>query len=564
MSGAIADRLLPRPRQVEELPGEFVLDAGTTVVADATASAVGAWLRAQLAAATGLPLAGDSANASAAASTSPSTGGGGAGAITLAADPSLADEEYRLTVEPDGVRIRGGSAAALAHGAQAFLQLLPPAVYRRGALDGVRWSAPACRIEDRPAFRWRGLMLDVARHFLPKHDILRFVDLLAMHRMNVLHLHLTDDQGWRMEIRRYPRLTEIGAWRRESQVGFGPDAPTDGRPHGGFYTQDDLREIVAYAGARGITVIPEIESPGHVQAAIAAYPELGVAGGDEPREVWTRYGISRNVLNLEESTVEFFRNVLDEVVEVFPSTYIGIGGDECRKDQWRADPRTQERLREIGAATEEEGQSWFVRRIDEHLTALGRRSYGWDEILEGGLAPGATVASWRGETGAVAAARQGHDVVFCPDRVLYFNYRQSESMDEPIPLVTVTTVRDVYELDPVPAELTAEQRAHVLGAQANLWTEYIDQPRGLDYFAFPRLAALAEALWTADEAGERSWEAFAPRLEAHLARLDAVGVEYRHAEGPLPWQQRPGVPGAPRDRADRAAEVAALTATIAS
>ncbi|WP_025156268.1 beta-N-acetylhexosaminidase [Leifsonia aquatica] len=552
MTASLADRLLPRPRRVEELPGEFVLDDATAVDADATGAPVAAWLRAQLAAATGLPMAGVS------------IGGGGADAITLAADPTLAEEEYRLTVQPDGVRVLGGSAAALAHGAHAFLQLLPAAVHRRGALDGVRWAAPACRVEDRPAFRWRGLMLDVARHFLPKHDILRFVDLLAMHRMNVLHLHLTDDQGWRMEIRRYPRLTEVGAWRRESQVGFGPEAPTDGRPHGGFYTQDDLREIVSYASARGIIVVPEIEAPGHVQAAIAAYPELGVAGGDEPREVWTRYGISRNVLNLEESTVAFFRDVLDEVVEVFPSPYIGIGGDECRKDQWRTDPRTQERLREIGAATEEEGQSWFVRQIDEHLTARGRRSYGWDEILEGGLAPGATVASWRGETGAVAAARQGHDVVFCPDRVLYFNYRQSESPEEPIPLVTVTTVRDVYELDPVPAELTAEQRLHVLGAQANLWTEYIDQPRGLDYFAFPRLAALAEALWTADAAGERSWEAFELRLAAHLARLDAVGVEYRHPGGPLPWQQRPGIPGAPRDRADRAAEVAALTATIAS
>jgi hexosaminidase len=546
LDGAIVDRLLPRPLRVDERPGEFVLDDGTGVVADATAAPVAAWLRAQLAAATGLPLA----------------GGAGAGAITLAADPSLAEEEYRLAVEPDGVRIDGGSAAALAHGAQTFLQLLPPAVYRRGALDGVRWAAPACRIADRPAFRWRGLMLDVARHFLPKHDILRMVDLLAMHRMNVLHLHLTDDQGWRMEIRRYPRLTEVGAWRSESPVGFGPDALTDGRPHGGFYTQDDLREIVAYAGARGITVIPEIESPGHVQAAIAAYPELGVASGDEPREVWTRYGISGNVLNLEESTVAFFRNVLDEVVDVFPSVFIGIGGDECRKEQWRDDPRTQQRLREIGASSEEEGQSWFVRRLDAHLSARGRRAYGWDEILEGGLAPGATVASWRGETGAVVAARQGHDVVLCPDRVLYFNYRQSEMPEEPIPLVTVTTVRDVYEFDPVPAELTAAQRAHVLGAQANLWTEYIDQPRGLDYYAFPRLAALAEALWTADEAGERSWGEFVPRLEAHLARLDAVGVEYRRADGPLPWQQRPGIPGAPRDRADRAAELAELTAPI--
>lgn len=539
-----AERLLPRPRRITELDGEFVIDERTRILSDASTAGPGALLRAVLRASTGVPL-GDATGAD-------------ERTIALSLDPAMADEAYLLSVTPGGVRIVGGSASGVGNGVQSFLQLLPPQVYRRATVHGMRWAAPACEVEDEPAFRWRGVMLDVARHFLPLHDVLRFVDLMAMHRLNVLHLHLTDDQGWRMQIQRYPQLTEVGAWRRESQVGYGVDAPGDGRPHGGYYTQDDLRELVAYAAARGITVVPEIESPGHVQAAIAAYPELGVTGAQ--LEVGTRWGIIPNVLNAEESTVEFFTNVLDEVLDVFPSEFIGVGGDECVKDQWRADQRTQERMRELGVATEDELQSWFIRRLDAHLTARGRRLFGWDEILEGGLASGATVASWRGSTGAVAAARAGHDVVLCPDERVYLNYRQSEHPDEPIPLVVVITVRDVYEFDPVPSGLTEEERQHVLGGQANLWTEYIDSPRTLDYFAFPRLCALAEALWTA---GDRDYDAFAARLDAQLARLDALGVEYRHAEGPLPWQTRPGIPGRIDTRAARAATVAALTANIA-
>lgn len=539
-----AGLLLPRPRSVEERDGEFVLDAGTRIVSDASTAGPAALLRSVLSASTGLPLGEPDDRVD--------------GTIALAVDPSLAAEAYRLSVAESGVRIVGGSASGVGHGVQAFLQLLPPQVYRRATVHGMRWAAPACEVADEPAFRWRGVMLDVARHFLPAREVLRFIDLMAMHRLNVLHFHLTDDQGWRIQIVRYPRLTEVGAWRHESQVGYGPDAPGDGRPHGGYYTQDDLREIVAYAAARGITVVPEIESPGHVQAAIAAYPELGVTG--KALEVGTRWGIIPNVLNAEESTVEFFTNVLDEVLDLFPSEFIGVGGDECVKDQWKTDERTRERMRELGVGTEDELQSWFIRRLDDHLTARGRRLFGWDEILEGGLASGATVASWRGSTGAVAAARAGHDVVLCPDETVYLNYRQSERPDEPIPVVVVITVRDVYGFDPVPDGLTESERAHVLGGQANLWTEFIDSPRTLDYFAFPRLCALAEALWTA---GPRDYDAFASRLETHLPRLDAFGVEYRRADGPLPWQTRPGVPGRLATRAERAATVAALTANIA-
>jgi len=306
-----------------------------------------------------------------------------------------------------------------------------------------------------------------------------------------------------------------------------------------------------------VTVVPEIESPGHVQAALAAYPELGVTG--EALEVASRWGIIPNVLNVEEATVEFFRNVLDEVMELFPSAYIGIGGDECPKDQWRADARTQERMRELGVTTEDELQSWFVQQLDEHIGSRGRRLFGWDEILEGGLAPGATVASWRGMTGAIAAARAGHDVVSCPDDQVYLDYRQSDLGSEPVPVSIVLTLEDVYAFDPVPAELTSEEARHVLGGQANIWTEHMDSPRTVDYFAFPRLCALAEAVWTG---GERDFADFSRRLEHHLLRLDAIGVEYRRASGPLPWQQRPGIPGRPSSREARAAHIAELVAGI--
>jgi hexosaminidase len=340
-------------------------------------------------------------------------------------------------------------------------------------------------------------------------------------------------------------------------VGAVRTAPGDGRPHGGFYTQDDVREIVAYAAERFITVVPEIESPGHVQAALAAYPELGVTG--QPMDVWTRWGISPNVLNAEESTVDFFTGVLDEVLELFPSRYIGVGGDECPKDQWRADDRTRRRAAELGLAGADHLQTWFIGRLDDHLTAAGRRLFGWDEILEGDLGAGATVASWRGMTGAVAAARRGHDVVACPDDLVYLDYRQSESPDEPIPVAIPLTLRDVYAFDPVPAQLTPEQARHVLGGQANIWTEHADSPRAVDYLAFPRLCAVAEALWSA---GERDFTEFEARLHHHLARLDALGVEYRHADGPLPWQKRPGVPGRPQTRQQRTVHIAQLVANI--
>ncbi|MEE6258786.1 beta-N-acetylhexosaminidase [Plantactinospora sonchi] len=550
--------LLPRPVDIRAGAGGCPLTPATTLAAEPACAGVAGWLRETLSRSTGLPLpATTSAPASPAAV--PPDGAGPATTITLSVDPALAAEGYHLRVRPDGVTVTGGTPAGVFYGAQTLLQLMPPAVYRRAPVGAGPWTVPAVEITDQPRFGWRGFMLDVARHFMPVAGVLRIIDLLAAHKLNVLHLHLTDDQGWRVQIRRYPRLTEVGAWRTESMVGSRQHERFDGRPHGGYYSQDDLREIVAYAARRFVTVVPEIDLPGHTQAAIAAYPELGNRP-DEPVAVSTRWGVSSRVLNVSDETVSFFRHVLDEVLELFPSRHIGIGGDECRKDEWRASPAARRRIRDLGLADEDALQAWFIRQFQDHLTAAGRVLYGWDEILEGGPPPGATVAAWRGPALAVAAARAGHDVVACWDSAAYLDYRQSAHPDEPIPVGTVLDVADVRAFEPVPPELPTELRHHILGAQCNLWTEHADSPRAVDYLAFPRLSGFAEAVWS--PASTDPWHDFTRRLSGHLDRLTAMGVEHRPPAGPLPWQRRPDARGWPRERADRAAELAALTSNV--
>lgn len=423
---------------------------------------------------------------------------------------------YRLLSSDDGVLIEANDAAGEMNALQTLRQLLGVQSFRAA---GEKPSViPACEVVDYPRFAWRGVMLDVARHFLPKREVLRYVELLSVHKLNVLHLHLTDDQGWRFECKRYPKLTEVGSWREDSRFGDRRSGGLKGRPHGGFYTQDDLREIVEYARARHITVVPEIDIPGHSQAAIAAYPELGAHGGG----VWTDWGVNERVLTTEESTVDFYRNVFDELMDVFPAEVIGLGGDE--------------------APGHEDGV--LVRAIAEHVASRGRRPYGWDEVLDARpLPPGTVVASWRGVENGVTALGAGHDVVMCPEQHVYLDYRQSDSPDEPIPVGTVTTLEDVYAWDPVPAGLTGEEPGRLLGAQANIWTEHLDSARRVDYAAFPRLAAFAEVVWSPAEKDP----AFLHRLqEHHLPRLDALGVEYRPLTGPHPWQRLPGVPGFPR------------------
>lgn len=539
--------LLPRPDSFHAGNGSFTLSAETVIVAPAELWRSAQFLAGALRPATGLPLIGQVLGpepAGAHAATPPAgDGSSGDNAIVLTLDESLAPEAYRLTVTPAGVRIAGGTTAGVFYGSQSLLQLLPPEIYRRATVPGLTWQVPTVEIVDEPRFGWRGVMLDVGRHFMPKHDVLRFIDLMAMHKLNVLHFHLTEDQGWRIEIRKYPRLTEVASWRAESQIGAGEDRPGDGRPHGGFYTQDDIREIVCYAAARQINVLPEIEMPGHAQAVIAAYPEYGVTG--EHLEVGTRWGIIENVANAEQRTVDFFCDVLDEVIELFPWRYVHVGGDECPRTQWAADPRTQELMRERGITREADVQTWFMQQIGAHLRARGRTMVGWDELLEGELPEGTVISSWRGMTGAITAAKRGYDVVSCPFDVVYLDYRQSTGADEPIPVAIPLTVDDVYAFEPIPAGLTEAEATHILGGQANIWTEYMDSPRTVDFFAYPRLSAIAEVLWSREK---DSLPGLRARLDEHLRRLDAIGVEYRHTSGPRPWQTRPGIPGRPATR----------------
>ncbi|WP_426403645.1 beta-N-acetylhexosaminidase [Streptomyces sp. R-07] len=529
--------LIPAPLSVEHQgSGHRSLDALTTLDAGPGTESTARWLRTALGAATGLPLA----------------DGSGPHAIRLRISEEVAreygPEGYRLAVGDTSVVIEGGGPAGAFWGAQTLRQLLGPEAYRKAPVrDGDR-DLPLVTVEDRPRFGWRGLLLDVSRHFMPKDDVLRYLDLLAAHKLNVFHFHLTDDQGWRIEIERYPKLTEVGAWRARTKWGHRASPLWTETPHGGFYTQDDIREIVAYAAERHITVVPEIDLPGHAQAAIAAHPELGNTDVVDTAAltVWDTWGVNPNVLAPTEAVLRFYEGVLEEVLGLFPSTFVHIGGDECPKDQWKASPAAQARIKELGLADEDELQSWFIRHFDRWLTARGRRLIGWDEILEGGLAEGAAVSSWRGYAGGIAAAEAGHDVVMCPEQHVYLDHRQAPGEDEPMPIGYVRTLEDVYRFEPVPPGLAPEAAAHILGTQANVWTEVMENRSRVDYQVFPRLAAFAEVAWSALPAPEaRDFPGFARRMSTHYRCLDALGVDYRPPAGPHPWQRRPGVAGRP-------------------
>lgn len=555
--------LIPAPlRVLDGDGGGFALTPGTRLIAGEGTGRTERWLRATLGAATGFPfLPGPEGGHRGAGEDRTGAAEGRPGAenalhlrLDAALGAELGEEGYELSVMPEAVRLTGGGAPGLFWGAQTLRQLLGPAAHRRAPLPGTRWHLPVTRIKDAPRLRWRGLMLDVARHFLPKDQVLRHLDLMAAHKLNVLHFHLTDDQGWRIEIQRYPRLVEVGSWRARTKFGHRASPLWEEKPHGGHYTHDDIREIVAYAAERHISVIPEIDVPGHSQAAIAAYPELGNTDVTDTSAltVWDDWGISKNVLAPTDRTLRFYEGVLEEVLELFPagagpfSGFVHLGGDECAKDQWRASPAAQARVRELGVDGEDGLQAWFTGHFDNWLTARGRRLIGWDEILQGGLAPGAAVSSWRGYAGGIAAARAGHDVVMCPEQQVYLDHRQHDGPDEPVPIGWVRTLEDVYRFEPVPPELTPLEARHVLGAQANAWSEVMETPARVDYQVYPRLTAFAEVAWSALPApAARDFAGFERRMAAHYPRLDALGVGYRPPEGPRPWQRRPGVLGRP-------------------
>jgi len=516
--------IIPKPAFCAPMEGVFTLNTSTAIVTNADTRAAGLQLAQMLAPATGwwLPQ-----RASIPAS---------ANGIVLKHDLRLAEfgkEAYRLVVTPDQVMLQAGAPAGFFYAMQSLRQLLPVQIFRQAPVTGMEWNIPCVEIIDHPRFGWRGSMVDVCRHFMPKEFIKKYLDLLALHKMNSFHWHLTDDQGWRIEIKKYPRLTEVGAWRKQTQVGPLDRSwqPTgfDGVRHGGFYTQADVREIVAYAAERHINVIPEIEMPGHSTAAIAAYPELGNTG--QPVEVSTHWGIKYDIYNANESTILFMQDVLSEMLELFPSPFIHIGGDEVPKMQWQESAAAQERMKALGLADEEELQSYFIRRMDTFLTARGRRLIGWDEILEGGLAQNATVMAWRGEKGGIQAANAGHDVVMAPNQYTYLDYYQSEdTAGEPLAIGGFLPLSQVYAYEPIPAGLDPQAVHHVLGAQCQLWTEYIPNPKQLEYMAFPRLAALSEVTWT--PAQDKDYPDFLERLKSHLKRLDIMDVNYRPIDKP--------------------------------
>ncbi len=432
-------------------------------------------------------------------------------------------EGYFMKVGRSGISIQYDDQSGAFYALQTLLQLMPEQVYGNSAVSGLPLRIPCCEIQDKPRYTYRGMHLDVSRHFFPVDFIKRYIDLLAMHKFNTFHWHLTDDQGWRIMINKYPLLTETGSRRKETMKGSYDDHRFDGIPYEGFYSQEEIREVVRYAQERYVTIIPEIEMPGHARAALAAYPELACT--TEPVEVATAWGVFTEAFCPSEVTFSFLEDVLMEVCSLFPGKYVHIGGDECLKDTWKSSAHCQELMVREKLQSVEELQSYFIRRIERFLSAQNKKLIGWDEILEGGLAPEATVMSWRGIDGGLAAARQNHDVIMTPGSHCYFDHYQSDPATEPLAIGGYTTLEKVYAYEPTPADsLTPDQQRHILGAQGNVWTEYIPDGSQVEYMAFPRACALAEVLWSPAET--RNWKNFTERLLIHFRRLDALQVRY--------------------------------------
>ena len=439
----------------------------------------------------------------------------------------LGEEDYILKVDANGIVLSAGTGKGEFYALQSLLQLMPPQIYSSSLEKSVKWTIPSCTIFDRPRYKHRGSMLDVGRHFFPVSFIKKHIDLLAMHKMNTFHWHLTDDQGWRIEIKKYPKLTEVGSKRKETMKGHYNDQKYDGTPYGGFYTQEDIKEVVKYAQKKFITVIPEIEMPGHALAALTAYPELGCtekALDGTPYEVGTKWGVYDDVFCPTEKTFSFLEDVLTEVITLFPSEYIHIGGDECPKTAWQKSKFCQDLMKKEGMKDEHELQSYFIKHFDKFLTAKGKKIIGWDEILEGGISPNATIMSWRGVEGGIAAAQQNHDAIMTPTGFCYLDYYQSDPASEPLAIGGYVPLSKVYSYDPTPKELTPQQAKHILGVQANLWTEYLKTPSQVEYMLYPRASAIAEVAWT--PAKLKNYDDFTERLKTHFERLRYLAVNY--------------------------------------
>lgn len=507
--------LIPFPARFAGQDGQFTLTPTTRVViapaTDAAVKSVAQQFASEVKAANGLLLS--------VAPTSAALVKGTNIFLSINKKLALGDEGYKLTVTPSKVIAEATTAKGLFYATQTMRQLLPVG-------SSATVTMPACAITDKPRYGYRGLHLDVSRHFMPVSFVKKFIDLMAMHKQNTFHWHLTDDQGWRIEIKKYPKLTQIGSKRAESIVGqYFQNYPQqfDGKPVSGFYTQAEIKDVVRYAQSRFITIVPEIEMPGHAQAALAAYPELS-CDPSKKYEVFTKWGVSEDVFCPSEKTFTFLQDVLTEVIALFPGKYIHIGGDECPKTAWKQSAFCQELIKKNKLKDEHELQSYFIRRIETFLNSKGRSIIGWDEILEGGLAPNATVMSWRGTEGGIAAARQKHNVIMTPTGTCYLDYYQGNPATEPLAIGGYLSIDQVYAYEPMPAELTSAEQKYILGVQGNLWTEYTPTPESVEYMVFPRAIALAEIGWM--QTGPHNFEDFALRLKNHLPRLSQIPVNY--------------------------------------
>jgi hexosaminidase len=504
--------IIPKPKQLQPRSGSFMITEETKIIVPANDIArlnIGDMLSYQLLTTMGRKIEVSSENS--------------ANSIYFTTVPNLPEEAYGISVTPKRVLVSASSAKGHFYGLQTLMQLLPTQIYsstRQGS--DVKWEIPACTIFDEPRYEYRGGMLDVGRHFMPVAFIKKYIDLLAMHKMNKFHWHLTEDQGWRIEIKKYPKLTEIGSNRKETMKGHYTDNAYDATPYGGFYTQDEVREIVKYAASKYIEVIPEIEMPGHALAAITAYPELGCGG--KTYEVGTRWGVYEDIFCPTEKTFTFLEDVLTEVIDLFPGQYIHIGGDEAPKTVWENSKFVQKLKKEQDLKDEHEVQSYFIKRIDKFLTSKGKKMIGWDEILEGGLSPNAIIMSWRGEEGGIAAAKAGHYAIMTPTSSVYLDYYQGDPATEPLAIGGFLPLENVYKYNPTSDKFPEDAQKYVLGTQANLWTEYVKTPEKAEYMLFPRLTAVAEIAWTPNEL--KNYDDFTNRLETHFERLRNKAVNY--------------------------------------
>lgn len=500
--------IVPKPYKITETPGVFELNDKTALQLKGDGAEKAAnYLKRKIKTAAGFEL---------------NEGAAGKGIVlTVNADSTMGEEGYSLIVTPETVTIASSAPRGLFYGVQTLLQLLPAEIESSSRVEGVSWTVPCVEIQDKPRFKWRGMHLDVCRHFFPVEFIKKQLDIMAMYKLNTFHWHLTEDQGWRIEIKKYPKLTEIGSKRID-----------EGREYKGFYTQEQIREIVQYAADRYINVVPEIEMPGHSLAALAAYPEYSCTGGPfKVRNVW---GVEPDIYCAgNDATFAFLEDIIKEVVQLFPYKYFHIGGDEAPKARWKECAKCQKRIKDEGLHSEHELQSWFVQRIEKVLLKHGKKMIGWDEILEGGLAPSATVMSWRGEKGGIEAASQGHDVVMTPGNWVYLDHYQGSNKVEPVAIGGYTILEESYGYEPVPEELDKEKQKHILGTQGNVWTEYMYSPELAEYRIYPRIIALAEVNWTVKE--KKDFTDFLKRMNNQFVRLDGHGINYHVPlpEGPV-------------------------------